>query len=55
VVPTKSVLRFEPLPSDDPKQRKPDIALAKRLLGWEPSVDLETGLGKTLEYFRAHE
>jgi dTDP-glucose 4,6-dehydratase len=41
-----------PLPQDDPKQRKPDIAKAKSLLGWQPAVTLEDGLRQTLEYFR---
>lgn len=41
-----------PLPQDDPKQRQPDITKAKRDLGWEPSVQLEQGLVKTIEYFR---
>lgn len=49
---SKSEIRFEPLPQDDPKQRCPDISKAKRLLGWEPKVDLETGLRRSLEYFR---
>ncbi len=43
---------FEPLPQDDPKQRRPDIAKAKRLLGWEPKVALAEGLQLTLRYFR---
>jgi UDP-glucuronate decarboxylase len=44
---------FEPLPADDPKQRRPDIAKARRLLGgWEPKIQLAEGLGKTLTYFR---
>jgi dTDP-glucose 4,6-dehydratase len=43
---------FEPLPQDDPKQRRPDIAKAKRLLGWEPKVNLEEGLRLTLAYFK---
>ena len=43
---------FEPLPQDDPKQRCPDITKARRLLGWEPKVDLEEGLRLTLAYFR---
>ena len=47
-----SEVKFEALPQDDPKQRRPDIAKAKRLLGWEPKVDLETGLKLSLEYFR---
>jgi dTDP-glucose 4,6-dehydratase len=47
-----SKIQFEPLPQDDPKQRRPDISKARRLLGWEPRVDLETGLKLSLEYFR---
>jgi len=43
---------FKPLPQDDPKQRKPDITKAKKLLGWEPKVALREGLGKSLEYFK---
>jgi dTDP-glucose 4,6-dehydratase len=42
----------KPLPSDDPKVRRPDITKAKQLLGWEPKVPLNEGLGKTIEYFR---
>ena len=49
---SQSKLIFEPLPSDDPKRRKPDITLAKELLGWEPKVPLQEGLGKTIEYFK---
>jgi len=49
---SKSRIIHKPLPVDDPKQRRPDITLAKRLLGWEPKVDLETGLRHTIEYFR---
>jgi len=45
-------LTFEPLPEDDPKQRQPQIDKAKRLLGWSPKVDLETGLRATIEYFQ---
>ena len=45
-------LIYMPLPADDPKQRKPDISLANSELGWEPSVDLADGLGKTIAYFR---
>ena len=48
---SKSKLVFKPLPQDDPKQRKPDITLAKQLLKWEPKVPLEEGLKKTIEYF----
>jgi len=47
-----SKIRYEPLPVDDPKQRRPDISKAKRLLGWEPKVDLATGLKLSLDYFR---
>lgn len=49
---SKSKIVYEPLPPDDPKQRKPDITLAKKLLGWEPKVGREEGLKRTLEYFR---
>ena len=55
VVPTQSQLRFEPLPSDDPKQRKPDHALAKKILAWEPRVNLEEGLKLTLQFFKTYE
>jgi UDP-glucuronate decarboxylase len=48
----KSKLVFRPLPQDDPRQRKPDIALAQQNLGWTPSVPLDEGLGKTIAYFR---
>lgn len=46
-----SKIVYKPLPSDDPRQRQPDITRAKSLLGWEPRTDLETGLKKTIEYF----
>jgi UDP-glucuronate decarboxylase len=46
-----SEIRFEPLPEDDPKQRQPDIALAREKLGWEPKVPLREGLEKTIAYF----
>jgi len=49
---SKSKLVFEPLPSDDPKQRQPDIKLAKEKLGWEPKVNLEDGLKETIAYFK---
>ena len=45
-------IRFEPLPVDDPKQRQPDISKARRVLGWEPKVDLRTGMTQTVEWFR---
>lgn len=48
----KSKLTFHPLPGDDPKQRRPDITLAKNELGWEPKVKLEDGLDPTIAYFR---
>jgi UDP-glucuronate decarboxylase len=50
---SKSKIVYRPLPSDDPKRRKPDITLAKALLGWEPAVPLSEGLAKTVEYFAA--
>jgi len=46
-----SKIVYEPLPQDDPKQRRPDIGLAKSTLGWEPSVQLEVGLVRTVDYF----
>ena len=49
---SKSRIVYLPLPQDDPQQRKPDISLAEKDLGWKPVVDLETGLLKTIEYFR---
>jgi dTDP-glucose 4,6-dehydratase len=49
---SRSAIRYEPLPQDDPKQRCPDITKARTLLGWEPKIDLETGLRMSLEYFR---
>ena len=49
---SKSKIQFAPLPQDDPKQRRPDISKARRLLGWEPKVHLEIGLKLSLEYFR---
>ncbi len=48
---SKSKLSFNPLPQDDPKQRQPDITLAKKELGWEPVIKLEQGLEKTIQYF----
>ncbi|MBI4032966.1 MAG: SDR family oxidoreductase [Candidatus Blackburnbacteria bacterium] len=49
---SKSRLVYKPLPEDDPTRRRPDISLAKRLLGWEPKVSLEEGLVQTIEYFK---
>ena len=51
VVGSKSRIRYEALPLDDPKQRRPDITKARQLLGWEPKVDLESGLRLSLDYF----
>ena len=45
-------IRFEPLPVDDPKQRQPDIGKARRILGWEPQVDLRTGMTQTVAWFQ---
>jgi dTDP-glucose 4,6-dehydratase len=45
-------MTFQPLPQDDPKQRCPDISKAKRLLGWQPKVDLEQGLRLSMDYFK---
>jgi len=49
---SKSAVRFEQLPQDDPKQRRPDISKARSLLGWEPRVVFRKGLELSLEYFR---
>ena len=49
---SRSSLVFRPLPSDDPMQRQPDISLARSVIGWEPQVQLEEGLTRTIEYFR---
>ncbi len=51
---SKSKIIYEPLPQDDPKQRKPNITKAKELLSWEPKVDRSEGLKRTLEYFKKH-
>ena len=50
---SKSKIIFKPLPQDDPLQRRPDITLAKEKLQWEPVIDVEKGLNKTIEYFRS--
>ncbi|HEY4375668.1 MAG TPA: GDP-mannose 4,6-dehydratase, partial [Acidimicrobiales bacterium] len=49
---SSSEIVYEPLPVDDPTQRKPDITLARTALGWEPEVDLREGIGRTAAYFR---
>lgn len=48
---SKSSIQFRPLPQDDPKQRKPDISVAREVIRWEPAVELEEGLEKTIAYF----
>lgn len=50
---SKSQIAYRPLPQDDPQVRQPDITKARKLLGWEPKVELDEGLSKTIEYFRA--
>ncbi len=50
---SKSKIVYKPLPTDDPKVRQPDITLARTLLGWEPKVPLDQGLGRTIDYFKA--
>jgi UDP-glucuronate decarboxylase len=49
---SKSKLIYKPLPGDDPTQRQPDISLAREKLGWDPLIQLEDGLKKTIPYFR---
>jgi UDP-glucuronate decarboxylase len=49
---SKSEVKYLPLPQDDPKQRKPDISRAKALLGWNPTIQLNEGLEKTVSYFK---
>jgi dTDP-glucose 4,6-dehydratase len=49
---SQSKIRYGPLPQDDPKQRRPDITKARTLFGWEPKIDLDTGLKLSLDYFR---
>jgi UDP-glucuronate decarboxylase len=55
LVKSKSKIRYLPLPQDDPKQRKPDITLAKNELSWQPKVNLEDGLKETIAYFKGLE
>ena len=50
---SRSKIVFEPLPQDDPLQRQPDINLSRERLGWEPKIDLEEGLKRTIEYFKS--
>ena len=50
---SSSPIEYRPLPQDDPKQRQPDISLAKKALGWEPTVALREGLDRTIQYFRS--
>jgi dTDP-glucose 4,6-dehydratase len=52
LVGSTSRIVYRPLPQDDPKQRKPDITRARRILGWEPHIGLEEGLAKTVGYFK---
>jgi UDP-glucuronate decarboxylase len=52
LVGSKSKIVYQPLPADDPRQRRPDITLARRVLKWEPTVPLEEGLQRTIEYFK---
>ncbi len=53
LVGSSSPIDFRPLPEDDPKTRQPDITKARRVLGWEPKVALDLGLGRTIDYFRS--
>lgn len=52
IIGSDAPVEFKPLPVDDPKKRRPDISLAKRVLGWEPKISLRDGLTKTVDYFR---
>jgi UDP-glucuronate decarboxylase len=49
---SKSKIIFMPLPEDDPTQRQPDISIAKKELNWEPKINIEEGLKKTIDYFK---
>jgi dTDP-glucose 4,6-dehydratase len=51
---TKSGIEYKPLPVDDPKVRQPDITRAKKVLGWEPRVDFDEGIRRTIQYFQEH-
>jgi UDP-glucuronate decarboxylase len=50
---SRSPIEYRPLPSDDPKQRQPDISLARAKLAWAPTVELREGLTRTIAYFKA--
>ena len=50
---SSSEIVYEPLPVDDPTRRRPDITLARRILGWEPTTELAEGIARTAEYFRS--
>ena len=50
---SKSKIIYQPLPSDDPMMRKPDISIAKKVLDWEPTIQLQEGLTKTIQYFES--
>ena len=50
---SRSTIESLPLPKDDPKVRRPDIARAKRILGWEPTIRLRDGLARTIDFFKA--
>jgi UDP-glucuronate decarboxylase len=49
---SRSRIAFKPLPSDDPRQRRPDISLAQSAIAWQPQILLEDGLARTIDYFR---
>jgi nucleoside-diphosphate-sugar epimerase len=51
---SRSMIESRPLPTDDPKVRQPDITIARGVLGWEPVVQLEEGLQRTIAFFREH-
>ncbi len=53
LIPTSSTLEFKPLPVDDPKVRQPDITRARTILDWEPQVDFEEGIARTIDYFKS--
>jgi nucleoside-diphosphate-sugar epimerase len=55
LVDSKSPMEFIPLPQDDPLVRRPDVTLARSTLGWEPKVDIEEGLRRTIEWFRSRQ